>query len=249
MAFAPTELPDETPNEQEQHSDQIEVADTVSPDAEVSENNSRRRSLFKVTRRGLIVFGLLIVILAVGGYFRFVGQNWDDYTHLHPDERFLTGVATSLGGSINPSGNQDAAAQQQSICTDRYPDTKGAATSIFDSLCSTWYPKNASSGTGLYVYGELPLFIVKWTALTMNDLSRADPFFARLFDSQYYDLRQTPRNWDDYNGIHLVGRFISAGGELLSLGFLFLIGGRLYNGWVGFLGAALGGAGGFPRSR
>src|SRR5258708_8904065 len=157
MAFAATEMHDETPNEQEQHSDQIEVADTVSPDAEVSENNTRRRSLFKVTRRGLIVFGLLIVILAVGGYFRFVGQNWDDYTHLHPDERFLTGVATSLGGSINPSGNQDAAAQQQSICNDRYPDTKGAATSIFDSLCSPCYPKNTTSSTALYLSAHPPL--------------------------------------------------------------------------------------------
>src|SRR3954447_12682949 len=114
----------------------------------------RRRGL---NRSDLVVGVLLILIMLAGAYFRFVGQNWDDYTHLHPDERFLTGVATSLGGGMNPSGNSDQATQQQTICNDRYPDTKGAAPSIFDSLCSTWYPKNASSGTGLYVYGELPL--------------------------------------------------------------------------------------------
>ncbi|MEO0565497.1 MAG: hypothetical protein AAF125_25545, partial [Chloroflexota bacterium] len=38
----------------------------------------------------LVVAVLLALVLAVGGYFRFVGLNWDDYTHLHPDERFLT---------------------------------------------------------------------------------------------------------------------------------------------------------------
>src|SRR5262249_32304453 len=225
MAFAPNEPPSEAPNEPErvdqpEQGEYIELAETVSPDEAVQNTELRWRSLVRMTRHGQVVLGLLVLILLVGGYFRFVGQNWDDYTHLHPDERFLTGVATSIGGPLNPSGNQDAAAMHQSICNDRYPETKGTATSIFDSLCSTWYPKNGNSGTGLYVYGELPLFIVKWTALTMNDLSRADPIFARLFDSQYYVQRQSPRNWDDYNGVHLIGRFISAGAELLSLVFL-----------------------------
>ena len=43
----------------------------------------------------LILFALILVI-AGGAYFRFVGINWDDNYHLHPDERFLTMVETSL---------------------------------------------------------------------------------------------------------------------------------------------------------
>src|SRR5258708_399416 len=203
-----------------------------------------RRATFE--RKNVIIGVLLVLIFAAGAYFRFVGENLDDYTHLHPDERFLTGVANSLGGSLQPSGDSALAAQQTAICQVRYPDTGGASTSIFDSLCSTWYPKNANNGTGLYVYGELPMYIVKGVALTLNDLENRSPFVARLLDSQYVDVRNAPRNWDDYNGIHLIGRFTSASAELLSLVFLFLIGRRLYNEWVGLLAAALGAAAVFP---
>lgn len=39
---------------------------------------------------------VLAVILAIGAYFRFNGLNWDATQHLHPDERFLTMVESSL---------------------------------------------------------------------------------------------------------------------------------------------------------
>ncbi|NQS92483.1 MAG: hypothetical protein HQ574_08750, partial [Chloroflexi bacterium] len=39
---------------------------------------------------------LLTLILAAGGYLRFVGLDWDNEQHLHPDERFLTMVESSL---------------------------------------------------------------------------------------------------------------------------------------------------------
>jgi len=45
--------------------------------------------------RWLVGF-LLIVILIAGGYLRFVGLDWDAEQHLHPDERFLTMVESSL---------------------------------------------------------------------------------------------------------------------------------------------------------
>lgn len=54
-------------------------------------------------------FGLLLLIVAIGVFFRFVGLNWDQGFHLHPDERFLTmvGVAgkipDTLSNYLNPS--------------------------------------------------------------------------------------------------------------------------------------------------
>src|SRR4051794_16939083 len=126
------------PDESQADNDQAEAM----PQSEIERMPVyHRRSL-----RGsdVLVGVLLILVLAAGAYFRFVGQNWDDYTHLHPDERFLTGVASSLGGALDPSGG-DKAAAQVATCRERYPDTGGAATSIFDSQCSTWYPKNANS--------------------------------------------------------------------------------------------------------
>src|SRR3954447_21191100 len=88
----------------------------------------RRRGL---NRSDVVVGVLLVLVMLAGAYFRFVGQNWDDYTHLHPDERFLTGVASSLGGPLTPSGSADLAGTQVETCRQRYPETGGAATSIF----------------------------------------------------------------------------------------------------------------------
>lgn len=44
---------------------------------------------------------LLAAIVLIGGYFRFVGLNWDDFTGLHPDERFLTmNLLPNVGGLL-----------------------------------------------------------------------------------------------------------------------------------------------------
>ena len=60
-------------------------------------------------RSDVLVGVLLVLVMLVGGYFRYVGINWDDFTHLHPDERFLTDVAQGLGKQLNPSGPADVA--------------------------------------------------------------------------------------------------------------------------------------------
>src|SRR3989344_4227432 len=39
---------------------------------------------------------LFIAILLLAAFFRLYGLNWDQNQHLHPDERFLTMVSTSL---------------------------------------------------------------------------------------------------------------------------------------------------------
>jgi YYY domain-containing protein len=136
---------------------------------------------------------LLVVILATGAYFRFLGQNWDDFTHLHPDERFLTGVVTSLT-PVSGIGE------------------------YFNTAESGLNPNNR--GAGFYVYGTLPLFIVKAASGLVADYT-LDP------------------SWAGYNGAHLVGRTVSALADILSILFIFLIGRRLYGRWVGVLGAAL----------
>ncbi len=111
-----------------------------------------------VARGDALVAVLLLLVMLVGGYFRFAGLNWDDFTHLHPDERFLTDVAQGLGRQLNPSGDNQA--EHIETCLQRYPDTNGMGT-YFDSYCSPLNPLNANSTHGLYVYGTLPLFMAK----------------------------------------------------------------------------------------
>jgi len=151
------------------------------------------RRMVHVDVGGVLIVALLAVILVWAAYLRFVGQNWDDFTHLHPDERFLTGVVSSL----TPVANLGE---------------------YFDTHASGLNPNNR--GAGFYVYGTLPLFVVKAASGITADLT-GDPV------------------WTGYNGAHLVGRSVSAVADMLTLFFLFLLGRRLYGRWVGLLAAAL----------
>ena len=51
-------------------------------------------------------FLLLAVILLFAGVLRFTGQNWDDFSHTHPDELFLTvNLLPQLGGGSEFTGD------------------------------------------------------------------------------------------------------------------------------------------------
>ncbi len=89
---------------------------------------------------------LLLGVLLIGAYFRFTGIKWDDNHHLHPDERFLTMVESS----ITPVKT---------------------LSEYFDTANSSLNPNNR--GYNFYVYGTLPIFIVRyvghWTGQTGYD--------------------------------------------------------------------------------
>ena len=126
-------------------------------------------------RSSLIWDVLLIGILLVGAAFRLTGVNWDENTHMHPDERFLTMVATSLQ-------------PVQSL------------SEYFNTAQSTLNPNNR--GYGFYVYGTLPMFIVRYVAEWVHQTG--------------------------YDEIHLVGRQLSALFDLGTVFLVYLIASRLY---------------------
>jgi YYY domain-containing protein len=80
---------------------------------------------------------LLILVLILGAVLRFSGLNWDEDTHLHPDERFLTMVESDI----------------------QFPDSLGE---YFNTASSPLNPRNA--GHGFFVYGTLPIFLVRFLA-------------------------------------------------------------------------------------
>lgn len=187
----------------------------------------------------VLVSVLLLGIMLLGGYLRYVGLNWDDFTHLHPDERFLTQVVSSLNGrTLSPSkGSEEERRAQLRACLERYPENNGVG-GFFDTACSTLNPHNV--GYGLYVYGTLPLFIARGTAELFAPISQwharevvypqtGDPLWANYNGNQ----------WLSYDGIHLVWRFLSAVAEMGCIFIAFLIGRRLHDKWVGLLAAAL----------
>ena len=147
----------------------------------------RLKQITDLFDRAYVINISLCLILLVAALFRFHGINWDEGHHLHPDERFLSTVTNNL----------------------KWPENW---SNYFDPNTSTLSPYSLPD-MGLYVYGTLPVYIVKWTAI--------------LLDKNNYDK------------ITIIGRNLSVLFDLATILFLFLIAKRLFGQKVGLLAAAL----------
>ena len=129
----------------------------------------------------------LVLILALASYFRFfVGIKWDDGLLLHPDERFLTMVGEKV----------------------RLPH------SILEYLDSSLNPLSPyNNGYDYYVYGNLPLTIVRVVAEIVGKTS--------------------------YDSIYVVGRYISGVFDLASIVGVYVLGELLFSSMTGLFGAML----------
>jgi len=102
--------------------------------------------MMKNSRSRLWLYDVMfLLILLMAAYFRLSGLNWDQSQHLHPDERFLTMVESAM----TPVKDLGA---------------------YFDTEHSTLNPHNI--GYGFYVYGDLPIIIVRYAAEWMSGLSK-----------------------------------------------------------------------------
>ncbi len=129
----------------------------------------------KSQKRAWLWDALIIAILVIGAFLRFTGVNWDTDYHLHPDERFLTMVESA----ITPVDN---------------------LSHYFNTSVSSLNPNN--KGYTFYVYGTLPIFLVRYVGELVGHTG--------------------------YGDIHLVGRVLSGVFDLGTIFFVFLIGRKLY---------------------
>src|SRR5215213_2782334 len=181
--------------------------------------------------KGRLAWVALIGVLLLGTYFRTLGLfGWDDPSYrLHPDERFMTDVA-SLG---------------------RVPASLGQ---YFDSSLNTLNPRN--NGKDFYVYGLLPQTLTRLAAVMLTPDSRLPEIVPKDRSDNAYKipnpelsvpkllplqalLNPTGLNLTEYGEIHKVGRAWSALFDIVSLLLVFLIGRRLYGRRVGLLAALL----------
>ncbi len=104
---------------------------------------------------------LLIGIIMIGAIFRFCDVNWDQNKHLHPDERFLTMVGSSM----------------------QVPHT---FLDYLNPHISTMNPANI--GYSFYVYGALPVILNKVVAIATNGDSYNDITLLGRILSGFLDL-------------------------------------------------------------
>ncbi len=112
-------------------------------------------------RREYLVYLGLAVVLAVAAYLRFVGLNWDEYTHIHPDERFLTMVESGI----------------------QIPER---LSDYFDTGASPLNPHNR--GFGFFVYGTLPIFLVRFLAEALRQTGYDQVHLVGRAASAAFDL-------------------------------------------------------------
>jgi hypothetical protein len=103
---------------------------------------------------------LLILVLLIAATLRLTGVEWDGRQHLHPDERFLTMVETSIS-PVKDLGE------------------------YFDTANSSLNPNNR--GFTFYVYGTLPLIITRyvgeWVGMTgYDEINIVGRVLSAIFD-------------------------------------------------------------------
>ena len=110
-----------------------------------------------------IVFlsAITLAILAVAAYLRFTGLNWDDYTHIHPDERFLTMVESGIA----------------------FPERMAE---YFNTATSPLNPHNR--GFGFFVYGTLPIILVRFVAESLQQTGYDQVHLVGRAASAAFDL-------------------------------------------------------------
>jgi len=147
---------------------------------------------------------LLIAVLAAAAFLRLSGADWGELQHQHPDESFLAGVVSNLRAHecIDPNISID-------VCPPEQQRWMGIGE-YFNTAKSTLNPHNR--GFSFFVYGTLPIFIVRYTAEFLG---------------------QT-----DAGALKLLGRQFSALADLGTIFLLYLIVARLYNRRTALLAAA-----------
>lgn len=160
---------------------------------------------------------LLALILALAALLRFYNQNWDESKLLHPDERYVTVVTTQLK-------------VPRSFAEFLNPGT------------SPINPYNTDWGR-TYVYGTLPLFIVRNAAEWLDTgCAPAHAIFPRLIGQ----IIAGPKSLEcGPNGFSLgytvlVGRFWSALADVFSVLLIYLVGSILFGKRTGLLASFLG---------
>jgi hypothetical protein len=174
------------------------------------------------TKAGWTTLGLAVILVVSIG-LRLIGIDWDAVQHLHPDERYIVWVGTTI----------------------EFPTAWGTA---FDPKQSSfnpfqWPPDAKSAGIRVqqgeprdFAYGHWPLYLgVAATHL----LSKGEAWAAGLPESWTLlkDLLNGPGRIE-YDHLLLVGRALAALSDTVTVALVFLIGREVYSTVVGLLAAA-----------
>ncbi|UCC52488.1 MAG: hypothetical protein JSV68_00695, partial [Anaerolineaceae bacterium] len=165
--------------------------------------------------RSWIQWLLLAIILIVALGLRWTGLDWDDYNHYHPDERYITWVATTIEW---PS------------------DWRSALDPVQTSFNPFYWPAGAESDgivvhqgeARKFAYGHFPLYLgVAATRLAEG----INPSLQALLPEDWLLTRDVlnGRNAIEFRHLTAVSRALTGLTDAATILVLFLIGRRVYS--------------------
>ncbi|MFN2161291.1 MAG: phospholipid carrier-dependent glycosyltransferase [Candidatus Promineifilaceae bacterium] len=169
-------------------------------------------------------WALLVLILLAALAFRWTGIDWDSYNHYHPDERYITWVATTIEWPAN--------------LADGLIPNKSSLNPFY------WYPGAESEGIEVlqdeprdFAYGHVPLYLgVAATRL----VERVGAGAAAILPDGWLLTDDILNGGKAIEFRHLtaVTRALTGLVDAATVLFVFLLGRRLFGVWVGLLAAA-----------
>lgn len=170
----------------------------------------------------------LVAVLFTAAALRFAGIDWDAYQHHHPDERYITWVASTI----------------------EFPSTTASWIDALDPTESTFnpfrWPAEASS-EGIVVlqdeprdfaYGHLPLYL---GVIVTRVVERFAPILTPLAPAEWRlagDILNTPGRVE-FQHLTVVSRALTIMIDVATVWLTYLLGMRLHSRAVGLLAAAL----------
>ncbi len=172
---------------------------------------------------------LTAVVVIVAALFRLQGINWDNGTHLHPDERYLTMVVSTVRfpGETRitvPDANAAPACKTLQECLSAYWDT---ATSPLN-------PQNYDA-YGSYVYGTLhSVYDARPSRVGSTTSARVPLCVVEPWSTQASPLACSPMTAFTLSGVRYLPQWTSR-----RLSVLIWLGCLLYDRLIGLLAGAL----------
>ncbi len=157
----------------------------------------------------------LLCILTLALTLRSYALDWDEGTHLHPDERYLTMVSSAI-------------------------EPPARLSDYWDTAHSSFNPANR--GQPDYVYGTLPIFATRLLAGAIDRACGETPApSATLVRMLLLGTSGPcwPGTYTGYGGIHLVGRALSVLADGVTLLALALLARQLYGRRIALFAALL----------
>lgn len=171
------------------------------------------------TRSSFWLHSLIIPIVLLAAALRLFGNDWDQYQHLHPDERYIAWVASTI----------------------EMPDRWQEAVDPHRSTANLFYWPSVETTQGIrvpkdeprdFAYGHLPIYV---TVFIVRQLEKITPF-----DNGMGFINQQLLNGAkqiEFDHITVVGRLLTALADVITVLLIFRLGKIVFDVKVGLLAA------------